>query len=290
MHSIGLIGVGFIGSLLLEDLLDAGYEVTVYDVDEGQIERARERGANAAESPAAVADGADAVFLAVPGAPEVEETFVGSNGLLESLESGQLVIDTTTTGPETALRSERRCEDIDVGFLSSPLTRAAPREGLHLMVGGSEETVERASELLECVSTDYVRIGDPGDAQRFKLALQLRYACQQAVDAEIVEFCNDNDLEPELLVEFLGMDIPEKHFGSDFSQDIEGMGGLAIWHKDIGYAMEVARENETATPLASVVHEIYKATVRVVEPDEGSASTIVRYWRRLNGAEVVEGR
>jgi 3-hydroxyisobutyrate dehydrogenase-like beta-hydroxyacid dehydrogenase len=77
----------------------------------------------------------------------------------------------------------------------------------------------------------------------------------------------------------------EGYFTGDFSQDIEGMGGLAIWDKDIGYARAVAREQGTALPLNAVVHEAYKATRRRAGEDEGDASALLTYWLALNDAE-----
>ncbi|WP_281244888.1 NAD-binding protein [Halomicrobium zhouii] len=140
------------------------------------------------------------------------------------------------------------------------------------------------------ICDDHVRIGDVGDATVFKLALQLRYAGQQAVDAEVVEFCRDNGVDPAPLNEFLELGVWDRYFTGEYEQAIQGLGGLEIWHKDVGYARQVARENGTALPLAAVVHEAYKATVRRVEEDEGHAAAVIEYWRTLNDAEDRDAR
>jgi 3-hydroxyisobutyrate dehydrogenase-like beta-hydroxyacid dehydrogenase len=282
MSQIGLIGVGFVGKLFVDRLRKADYPVTVYDVDEMQIEYATERGAQAVGNPAAVAEQAEIVVLALPGRREVEAVMESEDGLLDAVASGQLIIDTTTTGPETAVKYERRCADQDVGFISAPLTRNAPG-GIHMMVGGNEQNCRKATDILDCLSAAHKRIGEIGDGQTFKLMLQLRYAGHRAIDAEIVAFGRDNGVNPRLLSEFLGLELWEKYLSNDFEQEIEGMGGRRIWQKDVGYALDVARQNNTALPLSSGVHEAYKATARVSDSNEGHAAAIIQYWQRLNG-------
>ena len=285
MSEIGLIGVGYIGKLFLDELLAAGYAVTVFDVDESQVRAATDRGASAAASPAAIGRTTDVVVLALPGSSEVEATMDGPDGLLDALNAGDLVIDVTTTLPETSVACADLCADRGVRFVEAPITGGAPREGHHVMVGGSEDDYDAATEYLDVVCDDHVRIGEVGKATIFKLALQMRYAGHNAVDAEIVEFARDNGVDPELLNDFLGMDVWENYFTGDFGQDIEGLGGLAIWHKDVGYARQVAAERGTALPLTAVVHEAYKATVRRTDEDEGHAAALIQYWEALNDAE-----
>lgn len=285
MREIGLIGVGYIGKTFLDELLDAGYPVTVFDVDDAKAAYATDRGASAADSPAEIGRGSDVVLMAVPGTPEVEATMEGDDGLLAGLGGGELVIDATTTHPDTSVVCEEMCEEVGVDFVEATITGGAPREGDHMMAGGTEEHYERASEILDVICADHERIGPIPQGTVFKLGLQMRYAGHHAIDAEVVEFVRDNGVDPRYFNDFLGFDVWEKYFTGDFSQDIEGLGGLAIWHKDIGYAREFAHNSGTALPLNGVVHEAYKATVRRADEDEGHASALVRYWQALNDAE-----
>lgn len=288
MHRVGLVGVGTIGNVYLDRLLDADYEVTVFDVDDSQVAYAVDRGATSAPTPAAVARDADAVLFALPGTPEVEATMEGDDGVLAGLDAGDLLVDSSTTHPATSLACAEACEARDVRFVEAPITGAAPREGYQVMVGGTPENYDAATDLLDGIADDHVRIGDVGEATVFKLGLQMRYAGHHAVDAEVVEFLRDSDVDPAPLYQFFGLDVWERYFTREFGQASEGLGSLAIWHKDIGYARDVARENATALPVNAAIHEAYKATVRRVDPDEGHASTLLRYWERLNGAESRE--
>lgn len=284
MQRIGIIGIGYIGKMLVDSLFEAEDDVEVvgYDINSSKETYLTDRGGEWSDSPAAVADDADVVILAVPGAPEVRGIFEDENGLLDVLEAGQLVIDTSTTGPDAAEAFAQMCAERDVGFLTAPLTRNAPAGGVHMMVGGSKETYTEGIPLLDVLCRRHLRLGTPAEAQTFKLILQARYACQEAVDAEIVAFARDQGIDPRPYQEFLGLDIEEKYLTRDFNQAIEGMGGLAIWHKDLGYALEVARKSNTATPITNAVFEAYKHSIRTMADEEGHAATILRYWRQLN--------
>ncbi|ESP90065.1 NAD(P)-dependent oxidoreductase [Candidatus Halobonum tyrrellensis] len=287
MRPIGLVGVGYIGKLFVDRLLAAGYPLTVYDVDDRQTAYATERGATAAESPAEVAREVETLVLALPGSAEVEATMAGGgdgDGAIAAFDGGELVVDASTTRPATSVACEERCDAAGVDFVEAPITGGAPREGYHLMVGGTADRYERASDLLDALGDDHVRVGPVPRGTVFKLGLQMRYAGHRAVDAEVVEFVRDNDVDPSLFSEFLGFDVWERYLTGDFTQDIEGLGGLAIWDKDVGYAREFARERGTALPLAAVVHEAYKAAVRRADDDEGHAAALVRYWLALNDA------
>lgn len=283
MNRIGIIGVGVIGKLFVDRLSETDRSVVVHDVEESQEAYAVERGASRAESPRDLAERTDAVVMALPGTPEVEATMEGDDGIVAALEAGQLVVDATTTLPETSIAVESICDERGAAFVEAPITGAAPRDGWQMMVGGSEESYEVASDLLDDLCDDHVRIGEAGTATTFKLALQMRYAGHNAVDAEVVEFLRDNGVDPEPLNDFLGMGVWENYFTDDFGQEIEGLGGLAIWHKDVGYARRVAHETGTALPINAVVHEAYKATMRDVREDEGHAAALIGYWRKLNG-------
>lgn len=283
MNPIGVIGVGHIGKGFVENLLDAGRDVVVYDVDDSQIEWATDRGADGADSPVVLAAAVDCVVMALPGTPEVETTLVGEDGVLTTTDGLELVIDVTTTAPETSVESEGWCAERGVTFVEAPITGGSPREGMHMMVGGTQTAYERSKEILDLLCADHERIGDAGDAGIFKLGLQVRYAGHHAIDAEVIEFLRDNDVDPAPLRDFLDFELMEQYFSGDFSQEIEGLGGLNIWHKDIGYAHDVGAERDSALPLAGTLHEIYKAAMRLTEADEGHAGAIIRYWQALNG-------
>lgn len=284
MPTVGVIGVGYIGKTFLDRLADTEYDAVAYDVDASQVDAATERGATAAESPADLTRRSTFVVLALPGTPEVEAVMEADDGVLGALSDGQVVVDATTTHPETSRECERWCEERGATFVEAPITRAAPRDGAHMMVGGTEAAYDAGRSLVEALSDDHLHVGAAGEATVLKLALQMRYAGRTALDAEVVEFARDNGVDPAHLRDFFRMDVSERLLDRQFEQGIEGLGGLAIWDKDLGYARDAARASGTALPVNAAVHEAYKTTVRRAGPDEGHAATLLRYWELLNDA------
>jgi 3-hydroxyisobutyrate dehydrogenase-like beta-hydroxyacid dehydrogenase len=274
---IGLVGVGDIGRMFVERLRDADHGVRAFDVDPDAMAYAAERGCETVEGPGAAARGADALVLALPGREEVAAT-------LDALDGAGLVVDTSTVGPEPAARFADRRGD----YLTAPLTQAAPNPGVHMICGGEAALYERANDLLDVLSDEHRRVGDASEAQSFKLAIQLRYAGRQALDAEVVAFCREQGADPELMNEYLGMDVDRDYFSGAFGQDVPGLGTLAIWNKDVGYAVDTARQTDTALPISESVHDAYKATSRVAGETEQAAATLIRHWNRLNGRETGE--
>jgi 3-hydroxyisobutyrate dehydrogenase-like beta-hydroxyacid dehydrogenase len=284
MTDIGVVGVGYIGKRFVDALSEWGNPPTVYDIDTEKTAYAVERGGRAAADAADVAAASDVVLLALPGTPEVATTFEGEDGLLAGLSAGDLVIDASTTHPDTSVACEQLCADAVVNFVEAPITGGAPRDGDHMMAGATEESYGRATEILDVLCADHIHVGPVPDATVLKLGLQLRYAGHHAVDAEVVEFVRDNGVDPEVLPEFFGFDMFDGYFSGEFGQEIEGLGTRAIWQKDLGYAREFAREQGTALPLTGVVHQAYKATDRRAAAEAGHASALIQYWLARNDA------
>jgi 3-hydroxyisobutyrate dehydrogenase-like beta-hydroxyacid dehydrogenase len=288
MNTIGLFGVGRIGALFAESLTDAGYETLAYDTNAARLDVAADRGAEPTVSPDELAGRIDAAVLALPGSPEVEALLL--KGPFLDRFDGTLVVDATTTHPETGVRCAERCAEVGVAYVAAPFTRGAPRDGLFMCVGATEAEYERTGPLLDVLSTEHRRIGSVGAGRRFKLALQLRYALRSAVDAEVVAFARETGVDPALLNEFLGMDVSERYLEGEYATDEYGMGGLGIWHKDLGYALDVAREDDIPLPLTSSGHELYKAGRHAAGPGENCAEAVMRYWERLRSEAGSEKR
>jgi 2-hydroxy-3-oxopropionate reductase len=206
----------------------------------------------------------------------------GENGVLSVLRVEQLVIDTSTSRPRTAVRLEKLCEAKGAGFIDSPLTR---RElGQILMVGGKEASFKKAEEILKCLSYKYRLVGPVGTGQILKMINQAVIATQTAVYAEAVELTRKYGLDPALLKEFLEFDIPEGLFTDDYCSG----GELAFMYKDLGYLLEMAHDNCANIPIISLVHEMFK-TSKVYGKPNWRPLGIQTYYQRLNSDKLKLG-
>ncbi len=275
MLRIALIGLGNVGSRFAPMLLKAGYPLTVLDLDPAKVEAAAALGAQRAQTPGEVAARSDIILLSLPGSHAVEAVMEGASGILAHLHHGQLVVDTGTSRPATAVRYEELCREKGSGFLDAPIT--GRQQGWIIMVGGRAEDFEKARPVLACLAYKLKHVGPIGHGQLLKLMNQMLQAGQLAVQAETVAFAERAGLDPRLVREYLEFPISEAMIDGEFA----GGGHLALHYKDLGYALEVAHETRATIPVTSVVHEVFKAVNLAGEPHWYQIA-IVTYWRKLN--------
>lgn len=277
MKRIGLIGLGNIGAYYTKQLLNAGYPLTVLDLDPAKVKSAVDQGAKSASTPAELTDASDVIVLSLPGSPPVEKVMDGRDGILGRLREGQLIIDTGTTRPVTDIKYEKLCAEKGVGFLDAPITWR--KAGLTIMVGGKAEHFELGKDVLECISYKLQHVGEIGQGQMLKLINQMILANQLAVYAEAVEMGKLHGMDVSLLKSFLDFPIPDKLYTGEY----EAGGHLALHYKDLLYLLEVAHDSGANIPISSLVHEIFKTSKFYGDPNWAQVG-IATYWQRLNNS------
>ncbi len=275
MQRIGLIGLGNIGHFYAQRLLEAGYPLTVLDLDAARMQAALDLGAAAAEDPGDVVRKSEIILLSLPGSHAVEQVMDGVEGILAHVQAGQIIVDTGTSRPMTDVRYAQLCAEKGAVLIDAPLTYR--KQGQIIMVGGSREAFERIEPVLTCLSYKLHHVGEVGEGQMLKLINQAVLAGRLAVYAEAVELAKVHNIDPRLLKDFLEFEVPEDLFGDDFS----GGGHLALHYKDLGYLLEAAHDSGAQIPISTLVHEIFK-TVRLYGQPNWKQSGIISYWRRLN--------
>jgi len=176
MEKVGLVGVGAMGTALLERLRLAGVQPIAYDIDATAIERARNLGADIAASVAEVARTASVVDLVVRTDDEMLGCTLGPDGVVENVAAGSLVILHSTILPQTTRRiaeaaRARNVQVIDACMLGVP---RAVRDGhLQFLVGGPDEAAERARVHLLRMGKQVIHMGPVGAGNAAKLIKNL---------------------------------------------------------------------------------------------------------------------
>lgn len=170
MAVIGFVGLGTMGGAMATHLVEAGHDVTAYDIRPEAVEPLADAGATPADSAAAVAEGASAVFLSLPGPAEVEAVV---DEIEAGLEPGSVLVDLTTSTPGTTSAVAERLADRDVAVLGAPVSGggAGARAGtLSVIAGGDPEAYVAVEGLLEAFTDDRFHLGaDPGAGNAAKL-------------------------------------------------------------------------------------------------------------------------
>ena len=173
---VGFIGLGIMGQGMSRNLLDAGFELTVWNRTPQRCEPLVERGATAVRTPAALAAQVDVVISCVSDTPDVEQVLLGDDGVIHGAKQGSLVIDCSTISPQATRDIAARLSERGVAMLDAPVSggsEGAANGTLSIMVGGPADQVERAWALLEAMGSTITHVGDHGDGQVVKLVNQI---------------------------------------------------------------------------------------------------------------------
>jgi 4-hydroxybutyrate dehydrogenase / sulfolactaldehyde 3-reductase len=189
MARVGFIGLGIMGGPMAANVLAKGHALTVHDLNAEALARLTGKGAVAAENPAAVAARSDIVITMLPDAPDIERVALGPAGIVEGLRPGGVMVDMSTSAPETTRRIGAALAAKGCAMVDCPVGKTADHAvtgTLTLMIGGADADVERVLPVLQCMGTDIFRCGQLGNGHAMKATNNLLATAIVALNAEIL--------------------------------------------------------------------------------------------------------
>jgi 3-hydroxyisobutyrate dehydrogenase-like beta-hydroxyacid dehydrogenase len=286
---VAFFGLGIMGGPMAQNLLKAGFELSVWTHSEGKAERfASEHGATAATTPREAAEGADAAITMVVDSPEVEEVLLGDRGAAEGLNEGAICIDMSTIAPAAARSIGKRLGERGLLFLEAPVSGSRPKaeDGtLTIMAGGSDEAFERAKPLLDAMGENIVHVGPQGHGQMAKVLTNTMGATHAAVLGEAVTAAKRAELDPDaFLAVAAGSAGASTVLGLKgkpmFEHDFEPLFKLEHMLKDIRHALAEARDLGFDPPLAELVERLYASAVEDGHGGEDFAAIVTEAEKR----------
>ena len=266
-ETIGFIGLGIMGRPMAKNLMEAGYELVLYNRTREKAEELAGDGVTVAESPREVAEQSDIIITMLPDSPEVREAVAGEGGVFEGIKEGSLVVDMSTISPMIAEELAADAGERGVGLLDAPVSGGEPgaEDGtLSIMAGGSEEDFERARPLFDILGKTVVHVGEAGAGQVVK-------ACNQIVVALIIEAVSEAlvlgskaGVDPAKVIEVLAgglagnkvMEVKKNFF---LEHDFDPGFRIDLHHKDLGIALAAGREYGVALPVTAIVSQMLEA-------------------------------
>ena len=165
IRRIGFIGIGLMGRPMTKNLLKAGYDLTVHDINREAVKEVLGLGAKEASSPKEVAESVDAIMLSLPADSEVEEVILGKDGILDGGRPGSVLVDMSTISPLTARRMAEVVQKQGMEMLDAPVSggqEGAREASLTIMVGGKPEIFVRMEPVLQKLGKNVTYIGGHG--------------------------------------------------------------------------------------------------------------------------------
>ncbi len=287
-EKVGFVGLGIMGAAMAKNLLGAGHELVVHNRTRAKAEALAELGAEVADSPGEVAEKCGVVVTMLPGPPEVREIVAGEGGLLEAAREGSLIVDMSTSSPSLARELHRAAKEKGVGVLDAPVSGGdvGAREGtLSIMIGGDEEDFEKARPLFVAMGETIVCVGGPGAGQTAKACNQIMVALVIEAVSEALVLTSRGGADPEKVVEALSGGLAASKVlevkGQKFLSGEFSPGGKAEYHrKDLGIALEAAREHGAALPATAVVDQMFGALLAKGRGgwDHSALVTLIEEW------------
>ncbi|MEQ8356228.1 MAG: NAD(P)-dependent oxidoreductase [Kiloniellaceae bacterium] len=262
---IAFIGLGNVGFPLARNLLLAGHQLSLFDLDSKRAAPLVEQGATLAGSSRAAAEGAEVAVTSLPNPAAVTAVVPGDSGLLSALEPGSLWIEMSTTDAADMRRYAEAAAARGIDVLEAPITGGANRAWtgeISILVGGEEAVFERYRPLLAVMGGAIEHMGPVGSASIVKVITNMLAFVHLWASGEAM-----------MLAKRAGVDLAKAYHGirvssgNSFAHETEGQlvlngsydcaftMGLAL--KDINLAMNLARDTDTPLPLAELVNEFF---------------------------------
>jgi len=267
-EQLGYLGLGMMGFPMAHRLLNAGYEVAVWNRSLGKVTGLVEAGARLAANPLGLAKAASVIFICVTDAKSVEEVVFGAGGLAAAAGAGKLVVDFSSIHPDATRSIAARLKAANgMGWIDAPVsggTKGAEEGTLAVMAGGEVADVERVRPYVLAMARRLTHMGPIGAGQTTKLCNQVIVGCAMTVLAEATRLAANTGIDaaklPEALAGGFADSIPLQLFVPRMVHGIHSppLGHIATMLKDLDTVADVAQATSTPVPMAALAAQIFR--------------------------------
>ena len=288
-ETVGFIGIGVMGKSMAGHLIAAGYKLRIYTRTKEKARELIDKGAIWCDTPATVANASSVVFTMVGYPADVEEIYFGPAGIIENARPGSYLVDTTTSRPELARRIAEAASAKGLHALDAPVSGGdlgAKNATLTIMVGGDKEAFKAVKPLLEAMGKTIVLQGGPGAGQHTKMANQIAIAGSLAGTVEALTYARTAGLDPITVLSSIGAgsagswqlnNLGPKMLAGDFAPGFYSKHFL----KDLGIALESAKEMKLDLPLLTLAERLYQTIKREGLGEKGTQILYSLYEKGL---------
>ncbi|WP_346686585.1 2-hydroxy-3-oxopropionate reductase [Megamonas hypermegale] len=290
---IGFIGLGIMGKPMSRNLLKAGFELIVYDIDETAVKIIEKAGAKPASSPKEVAQNSDVIITMLPKASIGKSVLEDENGILAGIKENSVVIDMSSVSPVASKEFAQLVEAKKCKFLDAPVSGGeigAVNATMAIMIGGDEAVVERVRPILEALGKSITLVGPNGSGSVAKLANQIMVNLNIAAVAEALVLATKAGADPKKVFEavrggFAGSAVLEEKAPMMYSRNFKAGGPIYINLKDITNVVATADELDVPLILTPQLKEIM-ISLKATGHNNDDHSSIVQFYEKIAGVTV----
>lgn len=262
---VGFIGLGLMGRGMAGNIQKGGHSLVVHDLNRKSADPFVEAGAEWADTPRQLAAQCDIVFTSLPTPKDVEAVGFGPDGLIEGLRDKAIWLDLSTNAVDAVRDIHARASEKGVAFLDAPVSGGpggAASGKLAIWVGGDKAAFETAQPVLDSMADQARYIGEIGAGSIAKLVHNMASTAYNAIMAEVLTMGVKAGLDIVPLWEAIrtGAAGRMRSFDNVGRRFLQGKldppnFALRLVHKDIGLALQLARENDVPMRLCNLVHQ-----------------------------------
>ena len=290
---IGLIGLGIMGKPMAKNMLKAGYDLTVSDLNKANVDEVVAAGAKAASNKE-IGDTCDVVMTMLPNSPHVKSVMLGENGVASYMKPGSVFIDMSSINPVASKEIAAALAEKNIEMLDAPVSGGEPKaiDGtLSFMVGGKQEVFDAHKAILETMGASVVRCGDVGAGNTTKLANQIIVACNIQALSEALTLAKMAGVDPELVFQAIrGGLAGSTVMNAKAPMMIEGNDKpgfkIDLHIKDLNNALDCAHTVGSPLPMTAAVQEIFQ-WLHNNGCGQDDHSSIIKYYKKLTGIESL---
>jgi 3-hydroxyisobutyrate dehydrogenase len=296
---IGFIGLGIMGHPMAGHLAKAGFDLTVFDSNPEAIERLRDvhPGVALATSPAAVGTASDIVLTMLPDGACVQQVALGADGLIETMASGSLLLDTSSAQPWLTSATAAKLAERGIGMVDAPVSGAqwgAEQANLVFMVGGAPHDVERVRPVLDLLGRAIFHCGPLGSGHVMKSINNTITAMTFLATCEGLALGKRAGLDPAAMNDVLNEStggswitlnhVPQRVLSRTFDDPFR----LELMLKDVRIAAELAGNLAVPLPFVDQCENMYEAA-HVFAGAGKSLSELARWVEHTTGVDITPG-
>lgn len=281
LTKIGWIGLGKMGVPMVQNLINAGYELSLYNRSKSALANFDNKNVTVAESPKSLLDDCEVVIIMVSDDEAIEQVFSAENGLLKATATEKIIINMSTVSAAISLRMRSLLHEKGNHYIDAPVSgslKQATEGTLVIMAGGNADVYHQILPIFNCLGKFALHVGDTGSGNAAKLAINALLSFHALGLAEAIHFAQQKGINKAQLLAL----INESALGNPFMK-IKGDAILQENYtpvfalKHIVKDLQLAKDAGIDSPLANVALQKFTAA-----QDEIGEEDIIAIYKKLS--------
>lgn len=285
-QTVGFIGLGVMGQSMAKNILRAGYPLQVYTRTKKKAEQLVEQGAVWKNTVQELASDCDVIITIIGYPQDVEQVYLGQDGIIQSARPDTYIIDMTTSKPALAKKIYEEAKGKKLFALDAPVSGGdigAREARLAIMVGGDKDAYEYCLPIFETMGQNIVYQGEAGSGQHTKMCNQIAIAAGMIGVCEAIAYAESSGLDPANVLKSISTgaagswslsNLAPRMLADDFEP------GFFVKHfiKDMGIALEESGNMDLQTPGLKLAHDLYEKLAQSGEENSGTQA-LIKLWK-----------